>query len=216
MHSVAALFVDTGVKGVYPRLLGAARCWGKERDARTYDGNDAIVSHPPCNLWVNFAAVNWKRYGRERPAWYPDGTDHGCFSQALACVLQNGGVLEHPARSHAWPHFGLATPCGAGWARVDGPTYSRAYWVCEVWQSAYGHRACSGKPTWIIYAGARPPFDLNWSRVKGTVRMSGFDKLPGQREMCKRERSATPEPFARELIKLAEWSRGDSSAVQGS
>jgi hypothetical protein len=203
---VQALFVDTGAKGVYPTLLGAERCWGKDRDARKYVGTDPVVTHPPCNLWVNFAAVNWKRYGRERPAWYPGGTDHGCFEFALSTLWQNGGVLEHPARSHAWAHYGLtAPPAEGGWLHIGTSCLS----ICEVWQGAYGHRACSGKPTWLIYAGARPPFELNWARTKGTIRMSGFDKRPDQKEMCKRERSATPRAFAETLIRLAAWSVGE-------
>ena len=204
MTDVAALFVDP--KGIYPELLGAERCWDEERDARLYPGLHPVVAHPPCNRWVNMAAVNWKRYGRQKPAWYPGGDDGGCFAAALAAVRRWGGVLEHPAASHAWAAHSLQIPRWGGW---EGPgAFSAREWVCEVWQSTYGHRACGGKPTWLLYCGKRPPFELNWSRTRGTLRMSGFDKRPGQREMGKRERSATPRAFAEELIRLAVWSRG--------
>ena len=59
--TVAALFVDASSHGIYPRLLGT-QCWGEAQDARIYRGPDPVVAHPPCQLWVNMAAVNWKRY----------------------------------------------------------------------------------------------------------------------------------------------------------
>jgi hypothetical protein len=139
------------------------------------------------------AAVNWKRYGRQRPAWYPGGDDGGCFESALASVRKYGGVLEHPAGSHAWYVHCLVQPFGNGWVGTtfqDGSTY----WVCEVWQHAYGHGA--RKRTWLLYCGARPPFELNWERNSATVTLE------------KREASATPEAFARELIALAKHSVG--------
>src|SRR5689334_19553029 len=170
MPEVAALFVDA--RGVYPELLGRRACWANDiesvgrtggDDARDYAGPHPVVAHPPCNLWVNMAAVNWKRYGRQLPAWYPGGDDGGCFAAALAAVREYGGVLEHPAGSHAWEAHGLLPPgdvdylqgYGSGWYSIDG-----RHWTCEVWQHAYGHGA--RKRTWLLYCGARPPFELNW------------------------------------------------------
>lgn len=209
MPDVAALFVDASSRGIYPHLLGS-QCWGEAQDARLYRGPDPVVAHPPCQLWVNMAAVNWKRYGRQRPAWYPGGDDGGCFASALASVRRWGGVLEHPAGSHAWAAHDIGMPSlnnplipsQSGWVRYHDP---RQYWVCEVWQSAYGHRA--RKRTWLLYCGKRPPFELDWTRKDGT---HAFDSYAGDAKppLGKRERSATPERFARELIRLAEWSRG--------
>lgn len=196
LRHVVALFVDA--VGVYPQLLPAHQCWDAARDARTYAGPHPVVAHPPCHLWVNMAAVNWKRYGRQRPAWYPDGNDGGCFAAALRSVQAYGGVLEHPAGTHAWAEYGLTRP-GVGWTpHVAGS------WVCEVWQSAYGHRA--RKRTWLLYCGKRPPFDLDWRREPGTAQVGWFDR--NKPTLSKREASATPEPFARELIRLADWSVG--------
>lgn len=210
---VQALFVDTEhPEAIYPRLLGPERCWGELRDARGYPGPDPVVAHPPCQLWVNYAAVNWKRYRRQRPAWYPGGTDEGCFESALMSVRTYGGVLEHPASSHAWAAYGLNPPNDTsypGWApcsiyghRTDGGwAYS---WVCEVWQSAYGHPA--RKRTWLLYCGKRPPFELNWARNPGTHQVGWFDR--NKPTLSKRAASATPPTFAEELMRLAEWSRG--------
>jgi len=189
-----ALFVDP--HGVYPVLLGPPHCWDEARDARTYVGQGPVVAHPPCNLWVNLAAVNWKRYGRQRPAWYPGGDDGGCFASALANVRRWGGVLEHPAGSHAWAHFGLPRPTERGWSHDperDG------VWTCEVWQSTYGHLA--RKRTWLLYCGARAPFDLLWAREPGTHQVGWFDRA--KPTLGKRKASATPRPFAEALIALA-------------
>ena len=54
--------------------------------------------------------------------------------------------------------------------------------------------------------GARPPFELRWDRAPGTHQVGWFDRI--KPTVGKREASATPEEFARELIRLAEWSRG--------
>lgn len=111
---VAALFVDR--RGPYWNR-DDIDAWDVERDARKYDGPWPVVAHPPCFLWVNLAAVNWKRYQREKPAWYDGGSDGGCFRSALDSVRRFGGVVEHPAMSWAWKHYGLTAPTQAGWNR---------------------------------------------------------------------------------------------------
>jgi hypothetical protein len=187
--TVAALYVQTD--GVYYGLDGVDP-WDEKRDARRYAGPHPVVAHPPCQLWVNLAAVNWKRYRRQRPAWYPGGDDGGCFAAALGAVRRWGGVLEHPASSHAWGGFDLVRP-GSGW------TYCGAGdWVCEVWQSAYGHQA--RKRTWLYYVGPRPP-ELDWSRAEGTHQVGWFDR--NKPTLGKSAASATPIAFRDLLLDLA-------------
>lgn len=185
-----ALFVDP--KGIYAELLGAQNCWGEDRDARTYTGAGPVITHPPCHLWVNFAAVNWKRHGLQKPAWYPGGDDGGCFASALGSVRRCGGVLEHPAFSHAWADFGLARP-GLGWTSTAGRE-----WVCEVWQSAYRHKA--RKRTWLLYVGDEAPAELLWDRNAGTHQIGGFDRR--KPILRKKAANATPVAFAEALISL--------------
>ena len=60
LRQIAALFVATD--GAYFGLPGVDP-WDVRRDARLYDGPHPVVAHPPCQLWVNFAALNFKRYG---------------------------------------------------------------------------------------------------------------------------------------------------------
>ena len=170
--------------------------WPEQRDARRYAGPLPVVAHPPCQLWGAMANVNYARWGGEhnRP-----GNDGGCFAAALQSVRRFGGVLEHPAKTKAWAAHGLAQPSGIGWQRtIDGG------WVCEVWQSAYGHRA--NKATWLYYCGTRPPLNLRWSRPKGTHQVGFHDqrgKLANKPTLGKREANATPEEFMNALLTLA-------------
>lgn len=193
---IAALFVETN-----GRYFGRADVdpWNVTRDARLYDGPHSVVAHPPCFLWVNLAAVNWKRYQRERPAWYPNGTDGGCFKSALTAVKKWGGVLEHPAGSWAWQEYGLRKPERIGWevdAVLDPSGHS---YVCEVWQSAYGHKA--RKRTWLYYAANNPPADLDWTRRPATHQVGWFDRI--KPTLSKKEALTTPPAFATALIALA-------------
>jgi len=191
---IAALFVETG--GAYFDLPGVDP-WDAVRDARNYTGPHSVVAHPPCQLWVNFAALNFKRYGGEhnRP-----GNDGGCFAHALNCVRRFGGVLEHPAGSNAWPAYGLVRPTAAGWQQS-----APGEWVCEVWQSAYGHKA--RKRTWLFYTGDVVPAPLNWARRAGTHQVGWFDR--NKPTLSKREASRTPTEFRDALLLLAREARAN-------
>ena|SRR5881628_2609357 len=212
MKKVAALFVEE--HGVYAQFPDVDM-WPEARDARLYNGTLPVVCHSPCQLWVNMAAVNWQRYQRQLPAWYPGGTDGGCFAAALAAVRRWGGVLEHPASSHSWAAHGLLKPYDkrrnylakcASEGRCSGWWYSGqtpGEWTAEVWQSAYGHAA--RKRTWLLYCGKQPPFELDWRREPGTHQVGWFDRK--KPTLSKKLASATPIAFARELVRLAAWSK---------
>ena len=146
---IAALCVETN--GCYFGLPGVDP-WDEARDARSYEGPHPVVAHPPCQKWGALANVNYARWGGEhnRP-----GNDGGCFASALASVRRWGGVLEHPAKTRAWAAHALTKPSAVGWQRNDD-----GGWVCEVWQSAYGHRA--NKATWLYAFGVESPPALNW------------------------------------------------------
>ncbi len=190
---IAALFVQpdgcySGMPGVDP--------WTESRDARKYDGTSPVVAHPPCQLWGAMAAVNYARWGGEHNL---PGNDNGCFSSALEAVQQYGGVLEHPAKTRAFAAYGIPRPTGLGWQRVGANE-----WVCEVWQSAYGHRA--NKATWLYYNGNNKPFELRWDRPKGSHQIGFQDqrgKAANKPTLSKREANATPVAFRDELIRLA-------------
>lgn len=189
---VAALYVQTN--GVYFNLPEVDP-WDEARDARKYAGPYPVVAHPPCQLWVNFAALNYKRYGGEhnRP-----GNDGGCFEHALTTVQQFGGVIEHPAGSNAYRMFGIGRPEKTGWNHL-GELPIGGVWVCEVWQSAYGHKA--RKRTWLYYAGRSTPFELDWTRSPGTHQVGWFDRI--KPTLSKKEAIATPTAFRDVLLRLA-------------
>ena len=190
---VAALFVQAD--GCYTGLA-AVDSWPESRDARKYSGPWPVVAHPPCQLWGRMAKVNFTRWGGDhnRP-----GNDGGCFAAAVEAVRRWGGVLEHPATSNAWTAHGLIHPASMGWQRtIDGG------WVCEVWQSAYGHRA--NKATWLYYFGDNPPAELNWNRIVGSHQIGYPDQRGKERNkptLGKKEASATPVEFRNALLELA-------------
>ena len=178
--TVAALYVDP--KGVYAGLPDVD-VWDEARDARLYAGPWPVVAHPPCK--------SWSIMGQCRPE-IVRGEDGGCFWAALRAVRTFGGVLEHPAYTHAWKHFGLPTPTHEGWSR----TLFEEGWVCEIDQFRYGHRA--NKRTWLYYIGADPPPMLRWGRAARstiTVRNDGG----GGRD----QRSRTPVEFRDVLLHMA-------------
>lgn len=199
---IAALFVETG--GAYFGLEGVDP-WDKERDARLYAGPHPVVAHPPCQLWVNFAALNYKRWGGEHNK---PGNDGGCFASALASVRTWGGVLEHPAFSNAWSGYGLPRPIVGEWRRGAVDHCSGSEWTCEVWQSAYGHPA--RKRTWLYYVGDLPP-DLNWSREPGTHQVGWFDRK--KPTLNKKQANATPPAFRDALLDLARTSNARREAA---
>jgi hypothetical protein len=200
MQSIAALFIDP--QGPYPTMEGVD-AWDQARDARRYPGTDPVVAHPPCQLWVNFAALNFKRYGGEhnRP-----GNDGGCFEFAYRSVLAYGGVLEHPAGTNAWAHYGLQKPIGTGWQQTPN-----GGWVCEVWQSAYGHKA--RKRTWLFYHGDQAPLEADWRRLPGTHQCGWFDRI--KPTLSKKEACRSPLAFAEYLVALARHSRSQAQKVAG-
>jgi hypothetical protein len=199
--TVAALFVETdgcyfGQPGVEP--------WDISRDARLYAGPHPVVAHPPCQRWGRF----WHG-STARPHQFKKGADGGCFAAALTAVRNFGGVIEHPANSHAWEWFGLAAPqMGKGWQPAD----RFGGWTCYVEQGHYGHD--SRKPTWLYAVGTDRP-ELNWSQGEqrlpdwmverygyAKARRIGVVAMVGGKDKT-RIRNATPLPFRDVLLGLA-------------
>lgn len=196
---IAALYVDP--RGCYSGLAGVD-LWDETRDARTYPGPHPVVAHPPCSRWCRLAGLVEARWGHKR------GDDGGCFASALAAVRQWGGVLEHPAYTHAWAAHGLADPPAEGWQRtIDGA------WVCQVEQGHYGHPA--RKATWLYAVGVVLP-ELRWgpstardayitgARLPAMVSWcSNHTKGPPRPRLRKRAASATPPAFRDVLLAIS-------------
>lgn len=191
---IAALYVEKS--GVYFGLPDVDP-WDEERDARLYEGPWPVVAHPPCARWCQLAYLNQSMYGLEI------GDDGGCFEAALRVVERFGGVLEHPANSIAWSHFGLPAPARFGWSQ----SFTRPGCSSEVAQVAYGH-PCR-KRTWLYYVGPQPP-PLDWSEPQavasvsdwgpGNSRRRGMDWEPGVQYA---EASRTPLAFRDALLSMA-------------
>jgi hypothetical protein len=133
------------------------------------------------------------------------GNDGGCFASALQSLKNYGGVLEHPKGSMAWSEFQLTRPDPFRWNHCpnEGGDAGSA-WVCEVWQSAYGHKA--NKATWLYYIGESKPADLDWSRPRGTHQVGCPDrrgKAANKPTLSKRDANATPIRFRDVLLSLA-------------
>lgn len=198
---IAALYVDP--TGCYADLPDVD-IWDEDRDARLYAGPYPVIAHPPCQRWGRF----WGGSPR-KPHQFKLGDDKGCFKAALGAVRAHGGVLEHPADSHAWAHFGLtAPPRTGGWhvADFDGG------WTCYVEQGFYGHAARKG--SWLYAHGVALP-SLRWgqgeqrldpvmverhgyeyARRKGLVSMIGG-------KFKTEKRNATPIKFRDLLLQIA-------------
>lgn len=198
MQTVAALYVQVG--GTYFNLEGV-QPWDENKDARTYSGPHPVIAHPPCQRWGALGAASYARWGGQHNQ---PGFDGGCFKAALFDVRRFGGVLEHPAKSMAWAAHDLPKPIGTGWSKTQC-----GGWVCEVWQSAYGHRA--NKATWLYYVGDTPPPQLRWARPVGTHQV-GFQDQRGKARnkptLSPAEASETPAEFRDVLIEIARQARG--------
>lgn len=200
---VAALYVETD--GVYFGLPNVDP-WDEARDARTYRGPHPVVAHPPCQRWGRF----WHGSTR-KPHQFKLGDDEGCFAAALAALAAAGGVLEHPADSHAWAHFGLKKPPRhGGWVEAFP-----GWWTCCVYQGHYGHLA--GKPTWLLAAGVRREDlpELRWGRCAQrlhprALELHGYEKarrigmlaMVGGKDKT-RIRNETPPEFRNVLLDIA-------------
>lgn len=198
---VAALFVEEN--GAYFGLPDVDP-WPESRDARLYRGPWPVVAHPPCE--------RWGRYWPGGPSCAQVkllGDDSGMFAHALWAVRTFGGVLEHPADSHAWPWFGLRRPPrSGGWIRADEYGFA-----CFVEQGHYGHPARKG--TWLYAAGTRSLPELVRGPAYGCKRLEdGFHSTEERRAARERgekpverltheERKATPPAFRDVLLEIA-------------
>lgn len=198
---IAALFVESG--GPYYGMTDVDP-WDEDRDARRYDGPHPVIAHPPCKRWGRF----WHG-GPSNPHQFELGADDGCFAAALDAVRRWGGVLEHPADSHAWDRFDLCKPnrCG-GWVVADW----QGGWTCYVEQGHYGHVA--RKPTWLYAAKVELP-SLRWGELPQRLdpvvlerhgyerarRMGMVSRIGGKAK--ERIRNTTPDEFRDVLLNMA-------------
>lgn len=197
---IAALFVETD--GCYFGLPDIDP-WDEHREARRYNGPWPVIAHPPCQRWGRY----WHGSTR-KPHQFKLGADGGKFAAALSWVRRWGGVIEHPADSHAWAFFEMIKPKRhVGWCEPD----KHGGRSCYVEQGHYGHM--SRKPTWLY--GVNINFlELDWSAGKQrlhpvALERYGYEKARriGMTAMIGGKdktiiRNATPLPFRDLLISM--------------
>lgn len=196
---VAVLFADP--KGVYANVPGVD-LWDETRDARLYEGTNPVVAHPPCARWSRLAGFTEARFGYKR------GEDGGCFAAALGAVREWGGVLEHPAYSSAFAHYGLPIPTWKyGWTS----SLDDEGWSCYVEQGRYGLPV--KKATWLYAVDVDLP-ELRWGFTpdgEGERPNGPWGGIDGWRDSWTTKAqggtSRTPEEFRDALLEIARSSR---------
>lgn len=171
---IAVLYAESD--SIY-KQLATADVYDLARDARSYNGTNPVVAHPPCRTWSRL------RHFSKAPK-----TERDLALHALSVVRNNGGVLEHPAGSQLWPVAGLPAP---------GVRDSFGGWTLPVDQGPFGHPARKRTLLYIVGAGAQqvPPFSVfGYAQTTVTRQHSG-------------DRNATPIAFAVWLLQLAEACR---------
>jgi hypothetical protein len=189
-RTVAALFVRAD--SIYKQMPGVD-AWDIERDAMEYRGPHPVVVHPPCTRWSMINGVVLSRYPH-KAAEFAWGNDGGTFAFALAQVRRLGGVLEHPACSRAFGHYGLPS-VGRGPDRFGG-------WTFEIRQCDFGHRA--QKRTWLHVVGVEPDdIPALPPRGEATALVVSMPECRKVEVMGKAEREHTPPAMAEWLVELA-------------
>lgn len=203
--TIAALFVATN--GPYFNLVGVEP-YDEERDALTYHGPHPVICHPDCARWGRY----WSGGPNPRAKRRKLGDDGGHFKFSLNAVRTYGGVLEHPAHTHAWEAFDLDRPFReGGWALCrDGG------FVCQVEQGHYGHKA--RKATWLYAFGVEGHLlpKLKWGPAPSGPRLDlGFHSSAERRakkhliagmeqtRLTVKENIWTPPAFRNVLIGIA-------------
>lgn len=184
---VAALYVERG--GPYFTLDGVDP-WDQARDARTYNGPDPVIAHPPCGPW-----------GELRHLY--KGNEHDCAGYAIAAVRRWGGVMEHPHKSKFWAVAGVSAP-------DEDPDQYGGFTV-DVNQVSWGHVA--RKRTRLYFVGVSRDLVLSTIRTGGTPthwcsgtrnpNHRGGTVPPGIKVCSAQQRRRTPPAFAQWLVELA-------------
>jgi hypothetical protein len=198
---ISALFVATngpyfGIPDVDP--------WDIQKNAKNYVGSNLVIAHPPCERWGRYARGGPNPRARR----FEIGDDGGCFESALKNVRRCGGVLEHPAGSHAFTRFQIPKPPRSGWSSPD----SFGGRSCQIDQGNYGHKA--KKATWLYAILAVFP-ELDWSKAQNKMKLEdGFHSKSEARRirtsagyqpikrLSKIERIHTPTAFRDLLLSL--------------
>lgn len=181
--------VDRGVAVLFARCdsinktLPGCDVWDADRNALNWPGGCPVVAHPPCRAW-----------GQLRHFAKPFPGEKELAIWAVAAVRENGGVLEHPARSTLWREAELPEP---------GERDEWGGWTLSAPQFWWGHRA--NKSTRLYIVGCEPGDIPTVPLVLGesTCVVETRKRLARRPSITRPEREATPRDFALWLVSLA-------------
>ncbi len=163
-----------------------------KRDARTYDGSEAVIAHPPCRAWGKLRSFAKPREGEKELALF-----------AVDVIRKNGGVLEHPESSSLWGVAGLPKPCAD---RIEIDQFGG--WTFPISQNWFGHKA--RKNTWLYIVGVLPmsipDFPLFLGEAEYLVTYGPRCK-PWKKAISLADREHTPPEFAKWLVELSKRCR---------
>ena len=152
------------------------------------------------------------------PAWAPwasstsrwgglhnmPGNDGGTFATALHAVKLWGGVLEHPAKSRAFRHFGLNRAQGRRLAAL------RFRWL-GLRGLAIGLRPSNGESHLALlprrHPATRAALGAPLALIRSAFRIGGVARARNKPTLTSKEAAATPVEFRDLLINLARCAR---------
>lgn len=181
MNNIAVLFARSD--SIYKSIDGLD-VYDIKRDARSFNGSQPVIAHPPCRAWGRLS-----HFANPRP----DEKDLAHF--AIDKVRKNGGVLEHPEYSKLW---------AAGQLPFPGETDKFGGWTLPLPQYWFGHLA--RKNTWLYIVGINPanlppiPFILGEAEFVVSTSKRKYAKC--KPEIPRKHREATPVNFANWLIQV--------------
>lgn len=153
-------------------------CYGKEKNALTYQGNDVVICHPPCAHWGSMS-----HFASIEPA------EKYLALHALWLVESLGGILEHPAQSKLWKLV-----------KSNRENYKGS--ILSVNMSWFGFP--TQKRTYLYIKGASlkeiPAHPITFDRVTTFIRTNGKKNT---KHLPKSQRDTTPLSMCEWLIKIA-------------
>lgn len=178
------------------------------RDARTFPGGMPVVAHPPCRRWTTFGMNMLKaaeKHGNRIPTKEEIDQERELGLFCAQQVIENGGILEQPAKSRLFEAAGIPLP---------GSSQSPNSFSLHVWQRWWGYPIKKG--TWLYFRGISQfnieiPFCLHQSQSDAKVyeAMSGSDSRREWGAVVRHsstERSRTVPALAQWLVDLARTS----------
>lgn len=158
------------------KTLSNVDAYDIERNAKTFDGDSAVICHPPCRSWSRLKHMANPLPGEKELAFF-----------AVDLIRKNGGCLEHPAFSTLWQAANLPLP---------GKRDSFGGWTLAFPQFWFGHPAV--KHTWFYIVGIEPQDipDIEFKLGKAEF------TICGKNEAARKWRDSTPVNLAKWLVEL--------------